>query len=172
MISIFLAVIGLALVCTASQARQEVNPEINASLQMFHISDSGASDILGTGLGLTLGRQIRSNDKYDLHVSLSFVQFSNTFEGASVKQRLIPVTLRAIKQMGTKTQTNRPYAGVGLGFVMMNTDIDGHSASQTDACVEFIGGIKFGARISAELKLLGGGRNGNTGVGLSIGSTF
>ena len=184
----FLAVIGLVCVCAVAQAatpaaqkkKAEIapksDPATNVSFGTFSISDSDVKDIVGTGFGFTVDRELRATHGFDLRVSFSYVGFSNSFEGMSIKETLIPITLRAVKELDIKTKMKssqiKPYVGLGLGMVRMSTDVEDISESNTDRCVELIGGVKFGTKAFAELKMLRGSRRGNTGVGFNLGAKF
>lgn len=172
---VFVVMVVLALLVPAvsgATAPADVDQHINVSLGTFYLSATSAKEVLGGGIGLALDRQLRTLGDYDIHANIGYVNFSNTVVGINVKESLVPITIRAIRKFGDKAGTNHSYAGVGLGLVVNTLKAFGQSNTETDPCIELIGGMKFGDKMFAELKWLRGGKDANTGIGLNVGSSF
>ncbi|MFA4996328.1 MAG: hypothetical protein WC536_04280 [Patescibacteria group bacterium] len=176
---VFLVVVVMMLAAATSFAAKANDANLNVSIGNFMLSNGEVADMVGPGLGITLNKEIPmsgllgSLKNVKLYGNLSYVRFSNSYQGVSIKETLIPITVRAIKDFDLENKSSlRPYAGLGVGIVLMSLDIEGTSGSKTDACLELIGGTKFGSNAFAELKYLGGKRNGNTGWGLNVGCSF
>lgn len=179
-VSMFLVVVLVVLLATTSFAAKASGSGLSVSVGNFMLSNGEVADMVGSGLGITFSREIPMARQLPgmlkgckLSGNIGCIQFSNTYLGANVKETLVPITVRAVKEFDLKNKSSFcPYAGLGAGIVLMSLNVEGTSGSKTDACLELIGGTKIGSNAFVELRTLGGSRNGNTGWGANAGWSF
>jgi|GEM_PF-3593695 len=167
-------VVLLALVCGAACAQNvELGKGLSASFGVFRLQDSDARDVAGTGYGIVLEKQLPSQFKLPLSVSLGYIYASNTFAGADVRLTNVPLFLNTKFNLG---QSGKAYYGAGIGFdyAKLNVNVAGLNADDTNFAWQIFAGTKFGTndKFFADVKYMDGTLDANTGLMFNIGGTF
>lgn len=149
--------------------------KLNVTAGYFYITDSGARDTEGNGLGVNL--DYRLTPERPLYASIGYYGFSNTTSESGydfdVKASIVPIMVSMRFQ---PEPSSRAYYGLGLGLVRYNVEISAAgetvSDSETDFGYQLFAGMSFGESMFGELKYLSGRRTGNSGLLFNIGGRF
>lgn len=145
------------------------------SVSLGFFSSTDKENDVGTGKCLTLSYDLPQQFKtYRLQASVSFVRMTGSYEETSLSEKVMPITIRAIRDF-KPTQSYKPYAGVGVGIMKMDlsasADGESESMSNTTYCYELLGGADFKESYYAEFRVLGS-PDSDTALNLNIGRRF
>ena len=173
---------SMAAVKAASKNRQTPvgkavsNDDLAVSLGVFFPTSSDASDVIGTGFGITAEKMIGAKKRFDIYGSLGFVGFSNSIEGTDVSEHIIPAMVTLMPRQASKSRGAKFYYGGSLGLTFTKLDYSDSEFDGSDSKIDFawqlVGGSNLNDKLFAEAKYLSGGREANTVFSLNVGTRF